>query len=58
MKPYHELTSKGKIIRMTIARIVIHSVLLLAFYFACARLYKKINKVRTPANRDKSLPIA
>ncbi len=58
MKPYQELTPKGKIIRMTIVRVVVYSVLLIAFYFACARLYKTITKVRTPVNRDKSLPIA
>ncbi|RDC64626.1 hypothetical protein [Adhaeribacter pallidiroseus] len=58
MKLYNNLTRKGKIIRMTLARIVIYGALLVAFYLACARLYRTINKVRTPVERDKSLPVA
>ena len=58
MKPYNDLTPKGKIIRMTMARIVIYGTLLIAFYLAGARLYRTINKVRKPIIRDKSLPVA
>lgn len=43
---------------MTIVRVIIYDVLLVAFYFACARLYNTINKLKSPAIRDKSLPIA
>jgi hypothetical protein len=58
MKLYNELKPRGKIIRMILVRIVVYGALLIAFYLACARLYRTINKVRTPAKQDKSLPVA